>query len=282
MNGSNKMSKKCSTCKEEINFECFGKLKSSKDGYRYDCCYCRKKYREKEKDKIKEKQKEYFEKNKETLLSANKLYRENNKEAINKQRKQYRNRDDIKEHIKIKNKEYLPIKKEKIKERRKVDVNFKMSEILRSKIHKILNNKPTSFLKYLGCDLEWFKKWIEFRFDKNMNWDNLGKYWQIDHILPISRFDMTNENDIRICFHWTNLQPLESTENRQKYDNFILHYYFNNIINVNRFNSKNARYLGYQIVNESLRWLRLKLRYGKNPSYDSVKTDEIDNPQPSL
>ena len=282
MNGSNKMSKKCSTCKEEINFECFGKLKSSKDGYRYDCCYCRKKYREKEKDKIKEKQKEYFEKNKETLLSANKLYRENNKEAINKQRKQYRNRDDIKEHIKIKNKEYLPIKKEKIKERRKVDVNFKMSEILRSKIHKILNNKPTSFLKYLGCDLEWFKKWIEFRFDKNMNWDNLGKYWQIDHILPISRFDMTNENDIRICFHWTNLQPLESTENRQKYDNFILHYYFNNIINVNRFNSKNTRYLGYQIVNESLRWLRLKLRYGKNPSYDSVKTDEIDNPQPSL
>ena len=282
MNGSNKMSKKCSTCKEEINFECFGKLKSSKDGYRYDCCYCRKKYREKEKDKIKEKQKEYFEKNKETLLSANKLYRENNKEAINKQRKQYRNRDDIKEHIKIKNKEYLPIKKEKIKERRKVDVNFKMSEILRSKIHKILNNKPTSFLKYLGCDLEWFKKWIEFRFDKNMNWDNLGKYWQIDHILPISRFNMTNENDIRICFHWTNLQPLESTENRQKYDNFILHYYFNNIINVNRFNSKNTRYLGYQIVNESLRWLRLKLRYGKNPSYDSVKTDEIDNPQPSL
>ena len=282
MNGSNKMSKKCSNCKEELNFECFGKLKSSKDGYRYDCCNCRKKYREREKDKIKEKQKEYFEKNKETLLSANKLYRENNKEAINKQRKEYRNREDIKEHIKIKNKEYLPIKKEKIKERRKVDVNFKMSEILRSKIHKILNNKPTSFLKYLGCDLEWFKKWIEFRFDKNMNWDNLGKYWQIDHILPISRFNMTNENDIRICFHWTNLQPLESTENRQKYDNFILHYYFNNIINVNRFNSKNTRYLGYQIVNESLRWLRLKLRYGKNPSYDSVKTDEIDNPQPSL
>ena len=66
------------------------------------------------------------------------------------------------------------------------------------------------------------------------------------------------------------------------YDKFLLHHYFNNIININRFSSKHTQYLGYQIVNESLRWLRLKLRYGNNPSYDSAKADEIDNPQPSL
>jgi hypothetical protein len=41
---------------------------------------------------------------------------------------------------------------------------------------------------------------------------------------------------------------------------------------------------GYQTLNESLKWLRIELRYGKNPTDDNVfiKTFEIDNPQPSL
>jgi hypothetical protein len=40
--------------------------------------------------------------------------------------------------------------------------------------------------------------------------------------------------------------------------------------------------VGYQIVNESLQWLRIKLRYGKKPSYDDTeKVSETDNPQPS-
>jgi len=38
---------------------------------------------------------------------------------------------------------------------------------------------------------------------------------------------------------------------------------------------------GYQVLNESLRWLRYRLRYGKNPTDEGDKTPEIDNPQPS-
>jgi hypothetical protein len=40
-------------------------------------------------------------------------------------------------------------------------------------------------------------------------------------------------------------------------------------------------FLGYQTLNESLKWLRIKLRYGKNPTYEGNNTPEIDNPQPS-
>jgi len=63
-----------------------------------------------------------------------------------------------------------------------------------------------------------------------------------------------------------------------------IHHYYNNIVNVNRFNNFRKEYLGYQAINESLQWLRLELRYGKNPSYEVVSnnTTEIDNPQPSL
>jgi hypothetical protein len=39
---------------------------------------------------------------------------------------------------------------------------------------------------------------------------------------------------------------------------------------------------GYQAMNESLSWLRIKLKYGKNASYDDSTESEMDNPQPSL
>jgi len=176
----------------------------------------------------------------------------------------------------------LPIRKEKIKQLRKSNLNFKISEIIRSKVHKMLKGKNTSYQKIIGCDIEFLKKWLEFRFIENMNWGNLGSYWQIDHILPINSFNFENKNECNICFHWTNLQPLESKINRIKSDKIQLHYYFNNIVNVNRFNSKYKYFLGYQVLNESLRWLRnKKLRYGKNPTDEDVKASEIDNPQPS-
>ena len=261
--------KKCYKCKVDRNLEDFGKLSCSKDGLRYDCNSCRKEYRESNKLFIQEKQKEYYENNKDLLLEKNKQYRSENIKTINFQRKEYRMKPEIKEHIALKNREYLPKKKEQIKIKRKLDLNFKISEILRSKIHKVLKNQNTSYFNKLGCDLEFFKKWIEFRFVQNMNWSNLGKVWQIDHILPISKFDFSNENEKQICFHWTNLQPLTSNENLSKSNKIELHYYFNNIVNVNRFNKFNKQYLGYQNLDESLSWLRKKLRYGENPSDDS-------------
>jgi hypothetical protein len=47
------------------------------------------------------------------------------------------------------------------------------------------------------------------------------------------------------------------------------------------FNKKYNQFLGYQAVNESLQWLRMELRYGKNPPHEDVQTSEIGNPQPS-
>lgn len=275
--------KQCYICKLEKSVDCFGKLKKSRDGLRYDCKDCRTKYNIQNRFSIKERNQKYYEEKKDNILSKNKIYRKEHKTEISEQRKEYRNREENQVRIKKKNKEYLPIRKMKIKERRKTDLNFKLGEILRSKLHKILRNQNTSHTKYLGCDVDWLKKWFEFRFDASMNWENLGSYWQIDHILPIHRFDFSKETDIKICFHWTNLQPLTALENRQKSDKLLLHYYFNNIVNINRFNIKNAQYLGYQALNESLKWLRIELGYGKNPSYDDVsKTSEIGNPQPSL
>jgi hypothetical protein len=273
----------CYNCKIPQELSNFGLLKNSPDNHRYDCKSCRKEYRSKNKNRIKEKQKEYYSKNKSILSEKNKQYRVEHKEEIFIQRKEYRNREDIKKHIKAKNREYLPIRSEKIKEKRKTDLNFRISQVLRSKIHKVIRGQKTSCSNLLGCDMLFLKKWIEFRFDDKMNWNNLGTYWEIDHILPINAFDFMIENEKTICFHWTNLQPLTCIENRRKTDKIMYHYYLNNIVNINRFNSKYKDFLGYQVLNESLKWLRDKeLRYGKNPAYDDNKQlSEIDNPQPS-
>lgn len=275
--------KTCCKCQLSQSLSEFGKLKSSKDGLRYDCRSCRKLYRAQNKEHIQEKSKSYYAENKDKLVVINNERWHKNKDRYNAQRKVYRQRPEVKEHIRLKNKEYLPIKKEKIKLRRKTDLNFQLSEILRSKVHKMLAGKKTSYQHYIGCDLDWLKKWLEYRFDENMNWNNLGTYWHIDHVLPINRFDFTKEQDIKICFHWTNMQPLKKEENRDKSDTIYLYMYFNNLISITRFNVKYKQFLGYQNINESLCWLREELRYGKNPS-DKVKIKlktKMDNPQPS-
>ena len=52
-----------------------------------------------------------------------------------------------------------------------------------------------------------------------MTWNNHGK-WHIDHRRPCASFDLTKEEDIKMCFHYTNLQPLWSTDNIRKRDKF--------------------------------------------------------------
>jgi hypothetical protein len=215
------------------------------------------------------------------MLEQSKKYNELHKEQISNQRSEYRKRPDVKEHIKLKNKEYLEIRKEKIKIRRKTDLNFKISEILRSKFNREI--KRNKYSKFLGCDIVFFKQWLEYRFNDDMNWNNMGSNWHIDHILPISKFNLQNKNEISICYHWTNLQPLESKDNMSKSNNILLHDYFNNFISVFRFNAINKNFIGYQAVNESLQWLRIKTSgMVKMPHMIlSEMTNETDDPQPS-
>ena len=52
-----------------------------------------------------------------------------------------------------------------------------------------------------------------------MSFENYGSYWHIDHVIPCSLFNLEEENEIRNCFKWTNLQPLEAHENMSKHDN---------------------------------------------------------------
>jgi hypothetical protein len=47
-----------------------------------------------------------------------------------------------------------------------------------------------------------------------MSWDNWSlKGWHIDHIRPISSFDLSDPAQQKECFHYSNLQPLWAIDN---------------------------------------------------------------------
>ena len=81
--------------------------------------------------------------------------------------------------------------------------------------------KYSSALELLGCTIEEFKKYIASQFQQVMSWENWGKRldkWNLDHIVPIAFFDLTQLDEQIECFHYTNLQPLCEIENLLKSD----------------------------------------------------------------
>lgn len=69
----------------------------------------------------------------------------------------------------------------------------------------------------VGCDRGTFTTHISSLFQPGMTWENYGFYgWHIDHISPVSSFNLTDKEQIRACFHYTNLQPLWARDNWRK------------------------------------------------------------------
>lgn len=78
------------------------------------------------------------------------------------------------------------------------------------------NKKWTTFVDFT---LDQLIAHLEANFDKNMTWDNYGKYWHVDHIKPLSRFDL--EIEFKKAWDLNNLQPLEAIENIKKGNKYI-------------------------------------------------------------
>lgn len=66
----------------------------------------------------------------------------------------------------------------------------------------------------IGCSREDFMLHIQAQFRDGMSWNNHGSVWEFDHINPVSSFDLTDPEQQRECFHWTNTRPLLKEENR--------------------------------------------------------------------
>jgi hypothetical protein len=164
------MIKHCNLCNSNKNVDNFYK------GLSY-CKECHKKNRD-----------NYYKNNKDKKIKYALDYRKNNIDKV---------RNNVNEYY---------------KKRRQVDVEFRLKEVLRARINgglnrHLLGGKFNNSLELLGCEIKTWIIHLEQQFTLEMNWDNYGIYWEIDHIYPLSKGG---------SFHYTNTQPLTIIENQQK------------------------------------------------------------------
>ena len=104
----------------------------------------------------------------------------------------------------------------------KTDRNYQLRHILRSRINNtIVNGKRLKKLDHtielIGAPMEKVREHIEKQFKDGMTWENHGLYsWHIDHIKAVSLFNLTDIEEQKKAFHYTNLQPLWAEENLKK------------------------------------------------------------------
>lgn len=118
------------------------------------------------------------------------------------------------------NKDFLSKRKlEYQTRRRKEDPAFRLAQNLRNRLNKVLKGrlKAGSAIRELGCSPSELKTHIENQFKPGMDWKNHGD-WHVDHIKPLSKFDLTDLSELREACHYSNLQPLWAKENLEKRD----------------------------------------------------------------
>jgi len=213
----------CTKCKENKPLAEYHKFKRGKNGRTSRCKVCFKIYYQNNADKIlarrkkdyhcnfdkySKRAKKYRKKYADKRRAYNKEYQEHNRDKIRAQKKIYMQRPEVKERY-----------NKRQRQRRGCDVNFRLRQNLSQRLYYALKGKTKSkkTLELLGCSVEQLKRHLEKQFKPGMTWENKGK-WDVDHILPCASFDLSDPYQQKQCFHYSNLQPLWSSDNRSKGD----------------------------------------------------------------
>jgi hypothetical protein len=95
------------------------------------------------------------------------------------------------------------------------NINYRLKKSLASRLRAVLI-KNDSTMNYIGCNIQYLREWFEYNFISEMNWDNYGSYWSIDHIIPVCKFDLTIDDEKSKCWNWSNLMPVTIKYNSSK------------------------------------------------------------------
>ena len=167
--------------------------------------YTRQYYKD-HKSEYSERGKKHYRENIEDYKARSHVNYENDKESVSSRHKKY-----IKDNRLSLN--------EKIIIRKKTDIQFKLATGLRDRTIKAVKGefKGGSAVSDLGCSIGEFKFYIEGKFKPGMSWDNWSKTgWHLDHIKPLSSFDLTNRKEFLVACNYKNIQPLWAADNLSK------------------------------------------------------------------
>ena len=171
-------------------------------------------------EKFKSRMKEYYksEKGLSMLKKSQKKYSKSPKGKLNykKSQKRYQQTKKGKKTI-------LKAQLAYYHRRIKKDPAFKLVHDMRNRLRSFLRrkglNKNNKTMELVGCSKDFLREYLEKQFKPGMNWSNHNiKGWHIDHIVPLSKFDCSDPDQLKKACHYSNLQPLWAEENLKKYN----------------------------------------------------------------
>jgi hypothetical protein len=95
------------------------------------------------------------------------------------------------------------------------NMNYRIKKSLAARLRSVLV-KNDSTMNYIGCNIQYLREWFEYNFTNEMNWDNYGSYWSIDHIIPVCKFNLIVEDEKFKCCNWSNMMPVTVKYNSSK------------------------------------------------------------------
>lgn len=109
--------------------------------------------------------------------------------------------------------------------RYQTDSNYRLIVNTRTRLTLALRGRIKSgrTFELLGCTLSELRAHLEKQFRPGMTWENYGPVWHADHIRPCASFDLADPEQQKICFHFSNLQPLFKEENLKKGAKYSAH-----------------------------------------------------------
>jgi hypothetical protein len=182
----------------------------------------------------------YYISHKDKIKARSKIWKKNNPKAVSESRRRYslkhkdeilayHRRPDIKEKIRKYRATFLKehLKKyarERARFYRATSIEYRILLNCRRRLCKAVNGicMSETTKELLGCDIKALRHHLESKFRDGMSWGNYGQFgWHIDHIIPCAEFDLTKIEQRKMCFHYTNLQPLWAKDNHAKSDKLI-------------------------------------------------------------
>lgn len=107
--------------------------------------------------------------------------------------------------------------------KRRESPQYRVTQSISRRIRRTISGSFKGKFDALGYTPEQLKTHLEKQFTKGMSWDNYGKDWHIDHIIPVSKFNYETVecDEFKKCWCLSNLRPLWATENLSKKDRIL-------------------------------------------------------------
>jgi hypothetical protein len=196
--------KKCTKCEIYKDLSEFNKNKRYKDGIISICKKCKSKmnmsWAKNNPNKVKAIRDSHTLKHRDELNLKSRQWYLNNPDKV----KQGRNNNKTKRN-------------QQRKERRKTDVKYRLIELCRHRQYLTLNGniKSAHTIELIGCSIEFFKNYLFTKFHND--YPKVALYLpacEMHHIVKCSDFNMSDPEQQRKCFHYTNVKLMLKADHR--------------------------------------------------------------------